>query len=71
MVFTIFVCLFVKKIQNKVLLASMKSLLTVKILPIALFRKPPMTLKVYPKAACDPENRSEKQAICKLEKIDK
>ncbi len=59
MVFTIFVCLFVKKIQNKVLLASMKSLIIVKILPVALFRKPPMTLKDFPKAVCDPENRSE------------
>jgi hypothetical protein len=49
-----FVCLFVKKIQNKVLLSSMKALLIVKILPVDLFGKPPMTLKVFLKAACDP-----------------
>jgi hypothetical protein len=58
MVFTIFVCLL-EKIQSKVLLAFMKSLLSVKVLPVALFSKPPMTLKVFPKAVCDPENGSE------------
>jgi hypothetical protein len=54
-----------KKLQIKFLLTSLKSLavLFLKILPVTLFRKhvpaflkPPVTLKVVPKAACDSEN---------------
>jgi hypothetical protein len=62
--FTFFDFLFTKKIQNNVSARFYKNhLLTGKILPVTLFRglvsdfrKPPVTLKVFPKAACDSES---------------
>ncbi len=62
-VFTIFGCLFVKNIQNKISACFYEiTSLIVKILPVDLFRKlvPAfryhlVTVKVVPKAAFDPE----------------
>jgi hypothetical protein len=62
MVFTIVGCLLVKKIQSKVSANFYEIPVIVKIFPRILFREfvPAFwTLKVVPKAACDPENCSE------------
>jgi hypothetical protein len=68
MVFTVFCCLFVKNIQNKVsaFFYSTKSLTNFENassnrLPEACsgFLVLPVTQKVAPKAGCDPENCSE------------
>ncbi len=68
--------LWLKNIQNKFLLASMKSLAYCEILSGTIFRKlvpafrePPVTLKVVPKAACGPENCLKVIHECTLEKI--
>ncbi len=66
MVFQFFGYTTWEKVKIKFLLASKNHLFLLKILPIVLFRKfvpafrlPSLTLKIVPKAACDPENCSE------------
>jgi hypothetical protein len=55
MVFKFFCCLVMKKIEDKVLLTSLKKLKNLKILPVTLFnelvaafRNPPVSVKLAP-----------------------